>query len=353
MEGQSGGRAGEEAECIGKSQGLTFWLARPEDYQEVMSISDDIYWGNDYLPYRYHIWMTQPHRLVILARKNRKLVGLESGLVVDGAETVVVEGLRVSPEERGRGMAGILQCFVDDFFKRRYPTLQRARLTRDDDPGPQRSLTWLDKRSVLSLCCEAGQYHDFLFHLRTRLVEEEGRKNPGVEEEEEEEEEGEKSPAPELLFLEGRDLRSVLLLPSLPSRVSLPAGSIIRDWLPVRPIHSNLPLLDRPEHIWLVDQPQSPSFLSLHTRPYPIPLGGGAECLSVDLFGTSVALARQALTQHLERASSDVFRAVLVHVFMHSSLLERLAQFCEGGAARRCEVQWDQVLMEREILDRE
>ena len=77
MEGQSGGRAGEEAECIGKSQGLTFWLARPEDYHEVMSISEDIYWGNDYLPYRYHIWMTQPHRLVILARKNSKLVRLE------------------------------------------------------------------------------------------------------------------------------------------------------------------------------------------------------------------------------------------------------------------------------------
>lgn len=347
MDREKAAGAEEEVECIGESQGLTFWLARPEDYQEVMSISDDIYWGNDYLPHRYHFWMTQPHRLVILARKNRKLVGLESGLVVDGGETVVVEGLRVSPEERGRGIAGVLQSFVDIYFKQRYPSVQRARLTRVDDPGPQGLLKLLNERSVLSLCCETGRYHDFLLHLRSRLREEE-KKGQEKKKKKDEEEEEEEAPVSELLLLEGADLRSVLLQPSL-SGVSLPAGSIIRDWLPVQPIPSNFPLLDRADLVWLVDRPRSPAFLSLHTRPYPIPYGGGAERLCVDLFGTSLALARRALTQHVERARSDVFRTVMVHVFMHSSLLSAMTEFCEGGAATKCQVQWNQVLMEREI----
>ncbi len=59
---------------MGKSDGLTFCLARPEDYDDVMAISQDIYGGNDYLPHRYHSWMTEPGRVVIIARRDGKLV---------------------------------------------------------------------------------------------------------------------------------------------------------------------------------------------------------------------------------------------------------------------------------------
>lgn len=60
--------------CVGESDGLTFYLARPEDYDEVMAISQDIYGGNDYLPHHYHRWMTEPGRVVIIARRDGKLV---------------------------------------------------------------------------------------------------------------------------------------------------------------------------------------------------------------------------------------------------------------------------------------
>lgn len=48
-----------EAQFVEESDGLTFWLARPQDYDEVMAISQDIYQGNDYLPHHYHTWMTE------------------------------------------------------------------------------------------------------------------------------------------------------------------------------------------------------------------------------------------------------------------------------------------------------
>lgn len=63
-----------ESHCVGESDGLTFCLARPEDYDDVMAISQNIYSGNDYLPHRYHSWMTEPGRVVIIARRDRKLV---------------------------------------------------------------------------------------------------------------------------------------------------------------------------------------------------------------------------------------------------------------------------------------
>lgn len=64
-------------------------------------------------------------------------MALESGLVVDGGQTVVLEGLRVSVSERGQGVAGVLQRFADSYMKELYPNLKLKRMTRGDDPGPE------------------------------------------------------------------------------------------------------------------------------------------------------------------------------------------------------------------------
>lgn len=75
-------RKNMEPSCVGENDGLTFWLAKPEDYDDVMSISEGIYWGNDYLPHRYREWMVEPDRVVILARRTGKLVrGYYNGLL--------------------------------------------------------------------------------------------------------------------------------------------------------------------------------------------------------------------------------------------------------------------------------
>ncbi|KAF5895029.1 histidine N-acetyltransferase-like isoform X1, partial [Clarias magur] len=62
-----------EAQFVEERDGLTFWLARPQDYDEVMAISQEIYQGNDYLPHCYQTWMTEPDRVVIIARRNGRL----------------------------------------------------------------------------------------------------------------------------------------------------------------------------------------------------------------------------------------------------------------------------------------
>ena len=54
--------------------GLQFTVATEEDFEEIMAMSQDIYGGLDYLPTRYQAWLQESNRIVILARKQGKVV---------------------------------------------------------------------------------------------------------------------------------------------------------------------------------------------------------------------------------------------------------------------------------------
>lgn len=62
-------------------------------------------------------------------------IALESVHVIDAGKTALVEGLRVAPWERGKGVAGLLQRFCSQLVKQQHPGVEVARLTRDDQLG--------------------------------------------------------------------------------------------------------------------------------------------------------------------------------------------------------------------------
>ena len=64
-------------------------------------------------------------------------IGLQSVYIIDAGKTALVEGLRVAPWERGKGVAGVLQRFCAEMVKEKYPGVQVSRLTRDDKLGPR------------------------------------------------------------------------------------------------------------------------------------------------------------------------------------------------------------------------
>lgn len=64
-------------------------------------------------------------------------IALESVCVIDNGETMLVEGLRVAPQERGKGVAGVLLRFCSELVKSKYPEVKVTRLTRDDQLGPK------------------------------------------------------------------------------------------------------------------------------------------------------------------------------------------------------------------------
>ncbi|XP_021433366.2 N-acetyltransferase 16, like [Oncorhynchus mykiss] len=328
--------------CVGESDGLTFWVAEQKDYDDVMSISVQIYGGNDYLPHRYADWMTEPDRVVILGRRDGKLVALVSGLIVDEGCTVVVEGLRVCPSERGRGVAGVIQRFADQYIQQLYPSVRTKRQTKIDEPsaGPTQTLskfTELGRRAGLSIIGDADSFEGFISHLRNKLHSTTGSE-PGVS-------------VPQMFLIEDEQhLKNILLDPELPSRVELPGGAIIQDWQVLQPIEGNLEILARRNLTWLADKPERPAFLSFYTPPYPIPYKGGSLRFNIDMFGTDLVSAKRALAGHFEkvRERREVKGRVMVHVYMNKSLWEGMREFCEGyTGVTRCREYWEQLFLER------
>ncbi|XP_028843934.1 probable N-acetyltransferase 16 [Denticeps clupeoides] len=307
-----------EPDLLGESEELTFWLAKPEDYEDVMAISKGIFDGNDYLPHFYQEWMTEPNRVVIVARKGRKLVALESRVVVDGGNTVVLQGLRVCPSEAGHGLASVLHRFCDSYMKKLYPSIRMRHLITYDYVASEKlsKFNLLAKRVVLSFYGEAESFFTLTSTLKAKLVAE---NRPGGSDF-------------KTCALETEDqLRSVILDPDLPSMLQLPGGAIIQDWQPLMPTETNMEILRRQNLSWFAARAgKKILFLSLHTPPYPIPYNNGSLCLNIDLFGTDTVLAKEAVVAHLERSKGQLRGGVVMHVYMHTSLWEDLREFCQG-----------------------
>lgn len=53
---------------------LEFTVATEKEFDEILAMSKGIYGGLDYLPSRYHSWIREPNRTVVLAKKNGAVV---------------------------------------------------------------------------------------------------------------------------------------------------------------------------------------------------------------------------------------------------------------------------------------
>lgn len=62
---------------------------------------------------------------------------MESALLVDGGQTVVIQGLRVVPDLRGQGIADALQEHVNNYIRRHYPDVCTLRQCRGNKPSPE------------------------------------------------------------------------------------------------------------------------------------------------------------------------------------------------------------------------
>lgn len=60
-----------------EDEALDFAVTTEQEFEEVLAISGDIYSGLDYLPSRYHSWLQDPNRTVVLAKRNGGVVRTE------------------------------------------------------------------------------------------------------------------------------------------------------------------------------------------------------------------------------------------------------------------------------------
>ncbi|KAM9208938.1 LOW QUALITY PROTEIN: putative N-acetyltransferase 16 [Dugong dugon] len=293
------------------AQPLDFVVAAEREFEEVLVISG-IYGGLDHLPSRYHSWFQDPDRTAVLAKRNGGVVQ-----VIDAGETALVEGLRVAPWERGKGVAGLLQRFCSQVVKRQHPGVKVARLTRDDQLGPRelKKYRLITKQGILLVGFNSSAP---LALLGTRLA---ALRASGTF-----------SPLPtEAVSKAGCDVARLLLSP-LVQRDVLPGGTIIQDQ-PYPPSESNLRLLAAKGLAWRVDSRARPRVLTLCLRPFPIPHGGDGtwRYLNIDAFGSYGAQVQSQLLWHLQRQAPRLAGLnVMCQLFLAPQLWPQLADFCLG-----------------------
>ncbi|MBN3299993.1 HISAT acetyltransferase, partial [Amia calva] len=316
-----------------QSDELEFCLGTEQDFEQVLDISEGSHDGLDYMAVTYHCWLKEPGRMVFLAKKQGK-VALESALLVDGGETVVLQGLRVHPAQRGLGVAGAIQRHVSQYLRTHCPLVATRRLARGDDPGPEALSKYrlLSREAILTLCGEVSELGPFLVDLERKLGQEAGRE--GV-------------PQPVLLSQEAAE---TLVLSEHVVRNLLPAGNIINDWEPLKPIESNLEILRRRGLTWVADRAELPAALSLCTTPYRVPYRPDAYHFNINIFGSDQTRARLVFLAQLRQLLPSLCGYVIFHNYVHPSLWPGMREFCRSSAGVSLfRDYWEELMLETDI----
>ncbi|XP_034020013.1 histidine N-acetyltransferase isoform X2 [Thalassophryne amazonica] len=320
--------------------GLQFAVATEEDFDEIMAMSQDIYGGLDYLPTRYTTWLQETNRTVILARKQGKVIALESVCVIDDGETMLVEGLRVAPQERGKGIASVLLRFCSELVRSKYPEVKVTRLTRDDQLGPKdfQKYRVITKQGILLVRFRAEDLKLRLSELgvngdirATLLTTHSSSNTPPVR-------------------LDPTSIHRLYVTTDLMQGV-LPNATIIQDWQPFKPLSSNMTILLNKEIDWMVDDVSSPTVASLCTFPFRVPIGDDWFYLNIDMFGKDLDLARRQYLCHLQHHTASLKGHVMCQMFLDPPLWKPMADFCQDtlsvelvkGYTEQCVVESDVI----------
>ncbi|KAM3926662.1 putative N-acetyltransferase 16 [Leptodactylus fuscus] len=330
---------------------INFVAATAEDYEDVMSISGGIYNGMDYLPFKYHAWLKDPQRRTYLAKCEGKVVGFESFILVDDGTTAVLEGLRVAPWMRGRGVAGLIQKFCLDTLQSNYPEVKRVRMTRAENPPASVLAKYkvISSKAVVSVLIPADQLDTTIKLLESRVNNLDKSKNLSV------------LGAEEILrFFEESKSREDLL----------PGGLIVQGWHPFGTHKSNLNLLLKQKIVWMYShlgdssgltasskatttsgdsQAYLEGFLSLGTPPFPVPLAEGIYRLDIDMFGNDPFYAKVHVLEQLKIGvqALPAGTGLVCLLFADESLRTEVGQLCEGLTPLY--VVKEQMILEMEI----
>ncbi|XP_072115570.1 histidine N-acetyltransferase [Mobula birostris] len=295
----------------GASHELEFCLAQVDDFEQVMSISTDIYNGLDYLPDRYHGWLKDPSRRVILAKKEGKVVALLSVNVVDNGQTAIMEGLRVAPSERGKGIAGVIQQYACALIKSQFPSLEVQRCTRAGELNPDvfTKFQLLCSQEVLDLQFVAEELQPMvgatIGHLKASKQE---WKEP--------------------IQLAVGDVKRLFLDQQVVEEV-LPGGIIIQNWIPFKPFKGNLEVLLKQNITWMADSVVDPTVLSLCSSPYKVPAGANNLCLNIDIFGKDFPRARNQFLSQLHKALSFLQGPTYCFIYLDKTIWSIMHSFCQ------------------------
>ena len=191
---------------------LTFRLAQSGDFDAVVKLSEGIYHGHDYLPFKFHKWLQRDNLAVLLAYSGDKLVGLVACFVVDEGRTFIRRAERILAELRGQGLARQLREFARKFVREHYPSVQRERFTTPVDFASSLDQTKLLEIDIWS--CEVEKQLLCQAKISTTNAVE--------------------------IEMCSREYFSNVILSSSVKEQLFPANVIVVNWCPFEPLRSNI-----------------------------------------------------------------------------------------------------------------
>uniref|UniRef100_A0A3Q1J6F8 N-acetyltransferase domain-containing protein n=1 Tax=Anabas testudineus TaxID=64144 RepID=A0A3Q1J6F8_ANATE len=263
----------------------------------------------DYMAASFHSWLQEPGRLVFIA-KIKDRVALESALLVDGGETVVIQGLRVVPDLRGQGVAGALHKHLTDYIRHHHPEVRTVRRSRGDQPSAQ-TLTKYRLTAIVSLCCESTNLGPFITELRSKLLVQTNSRGP--------------------VTLNQQQADALILTDHVVSNL-LPGQTMINNWEPLKPMEANLEVLHRRNLMWIADREVEPTAVSLCTPPHGLQYRQDALRININIFGQSLPSVCSVFLAQLEALLPSLHGYLIFLIFVHPELWPGLRQFCQNKA---------------------
>ena len=124
---------------------LSCRLARVNDFDDILTLSEGIYNGHDYAPVRFHTWMKVENSTVMISYVDKKPAGLLVSSVVDEGRSFISRAGRVLPEFRGQGVHKLQRKAMDEFVRKKFPNVRRKLSTKLEENFPfGRKLLGLD-----------------------------------------------------------------------------------------------------------------------------------------------------------------------------------------------------------------
>jgi N-acetylglutamate synthase-like GNAT family acetyltransferase len=100
---------------------------KASDKEDILEIALHTWEGHDYLPYFFKRWLNDPDSYTAAIEHGGHVIALANLRVIENGKTGWMEGLRVHPEHRGKGLASILTKHVVKTAKEL--SVQRIRYT--------------------------------------------------------------------------------------------------------------------------------------------------------------------------------------------------------------------------------
>lgn len=90
---------------------------KKSDKEDVLEIANKTWHGHDYLPYFFDAWLKDKNSHTAAIEDNRQVISLANLRVIENGRTGWMEGLRVHPDHRGKGLASIITKHVVEIAK--------------------------------------------------------------------------------------------------------------------------------------------------------------------------------------------------------------------------------------------